>query len=295
MRQYRIVMVALLAAVCVPAAADTPALLSIAGLESRETIIEPAFGDFDGEETLHYDGTWGNAIGPAEGGIFTGAARFVAPSACTLKAVLFHQYHECGNSFALVWAAGTETTPGATLDSAPYDGGSTSWRRIDYLHPPVFNQGDEFWIGIRMVSWGYFTFSTDVGPMHPNGGFFYPDSVRGMAPNWGTLQNLGYDASWCLRAIVVRLVPGVTESRGGDAAMSQFRLPTPCTRRSIALPAELGEGRVRVYDRAGHLVRSHDLAGGAAELSLDGLNSGLYFIRLDTGPARGIHKLLLVR
>lgn len=88
---------------------------------------------------------------------------------------------------------------------------------------------------------------------------------------------------------------GVSEGRKPAVAKTRLCLPTPCVRNSIEFPGTLGKGTVQVYDLAGNMVKSLGLNGRTAQVSLDGLNAGMYFVKLNTGTTNEIHKLVLVR
>lgn len=197
MKKHVIVMAALLLAVSMPVLAKT-AQFSNAGLGSHEVILKPAFtGGTDGEETLSYDGPNNDAIGLTSGGTYAGAAKFTAPSACTLKAVTFYHYQASTSDYVFAWAAGTASEPGAILDSVAYNGADTLWLRLDYTVPIVLNEGDEFWVGARMThAAGVYPLGIDAGPGDPNGGFLYN------AGAWTTLPAVGFDVNWNIKAII---------------------------------------------------------------------------------------------
>lgn len=88
---------------------------------------------------------------------------------------------------------------------------------------------------------------------------------------------------------------GVNEGRRPEVANPRLSLPTPYTKNVIDLSAKLGKGSAQVYDLAGNIVRSVELGGRDVQVSLDGLNAGMYFVKLSAGSTNEIHKLVLVR
>jgi N-acetylneuraminic acid mutarotase len=88
---------------------------------------------------------------------------------------------------------------------------------------------------------------------------------------------------------------GVAEPRGAKPEVARLRIPTPCNRTALALPAELGTGAVGLYNLTGQLVQSVQLDGSSRELSLAGLGQGLYFVKLQTPGHSETHKLLIAR
>ena len=203
MRNYGIAAAVLLLAAFMPAMANSPASFSRAGLGPRETILKPALASgVDGQETLHYDAYNYDAIGLTPGGTFTGAVKFTAPAACTLKSVLFYHFMPSTGDYVFAWAAGASSEPGAILDSVAYNGADTLWLRRDYSVPIVLNEGDDFWVGARMThAAGIYPLGVDSGPMVPNGGFLYNNGA------WTTLYAQGLDYNWNIRAIIATASP----------------------------------------------------------------------------------------
>jgi hypothetical protein len=68
-------------------------------LMPANTGVEPGAIDFFADETLHYDGVPYTGVGLTSGGTFYTAARFTPTTACTLKAVLFYQWHNSSNDY----------------------------------------------------------------------------------------------------------------------------------------------------------------------------------------------------
>jgi len=88
---------------------------------------------------------------------------------------------------------------------------------------------------------------------------------------------------------------GVTEGTKPVVVKSAVSLTSPYTRNVIDLSARLGKGTVQVYDLTGQVLKTAQVTGRDAQLSLDGLNAGLYFVKVNTSAANEIQKLVLVR
>jgi hypothetical protein len=89
--------------------------------------------------------------------------------------------------------------------------------------------------------------------------------------------------------------PGVADGNRPVQGTTALRLPTPYTRNVVDLSARLGKGSAQVYDLAGNMVKAVELTGRDTQLSLEGLNAGMYFVKLDTGAGNAVQKLVLVR
>ncbi len=168
-------------------------------------------------ETLHYDGDNASAIGLTGGGTFRGAVRFTPTRTCTIKSVLFYQNDPSSNDYAFIYAEGTDTTPGVTLDSVSYSGSAgTVWKRADFAAPLIVIAGVDFWACVQMThDSGAFPLGTDAGPMLRNRGGFIS-----MGAGWSQLADLQLDYNWNIRAII-EPVPGFDH----DVGVSRILIP----------------------------------------------------------------------
>lgn len=170
-----------------------------AGRPSNEVELTPVFGGVESDETLHYDGPNNDAIGLTAGGTYIGAVRFTPTFTCSVKALLFYQYHNSSNEKAYLWSAGSTTQPGPIVDSANYSGADTFvWKRVDFATAPIISANTDFWIGPQIThASGRFPLGVDVGPMVPTrGGWIYFQGA------WQELAGVGLDYNWNIRAIV---------------------------------------------------------------------------------------------
>lgn len=208
MRKNLIVIAALML-VLVPAfavAKDQPQqYFSNAGRPSNEIQLTPVFGGVESEETLSYDGPNNDAIGLTAGGTYIGAVRFTPTFTCSVKALLFYQYHNSNNEKGYLWSAGSSSQPGARIDSATYNGADTFvWKRVDFPTAPIVSANTDFWVGPQIThASGRYPLGVDAGPMVPTrGGFIYYNG------SWTTLQAVGLDYNWNIRAIVAPFALG---------------------------------------------------------------------------------------
>lgn len=153
----------------------------------------------DPDETLHFDGPNDDGLGLVRGGTFYCAARFTPVLACSLKAILF--YHSDASRDAAVYVAGpgTDTTPGAILDSAQYSAGPIDWVRADFTTPVYLPPDNDFWTIVRVAhDSDYYPMGIDAGPMIVNrGGFF---SANGTS--WTQLSRVGSNTNANIRAVI---------------------------------------------------------------------------------------------
>jgi hypothetical protein len=153
------------------------------------------------EETLHYDGPNDDALGLTRGGTFFCAARFTPSLPCSLKAIVFYHSDPSRNGMAFVYGPGTDTTPGAILDSAAYPGSTTGWLRVNLAAPRYLTSDADFWVSVRCThDSDFFPMGIDAGPMVPNrGGFFSANGAM-----WVQMTRLGMDVNANIRAVIVR-------------------------------------------------------------------------------------------
>ncbi|MCX7732912.1 MAG: T9SS type A sorting domain-containing protein [candidate division WOR-3 bacterium] len=196
-------------------------------LSRSEEVLTPAVSDnglpavdFFADETLHFDGVPYTGVGLTSGGTFYSAARFTPTSACTLKAILFYQWHNSSNDYAYVFGEGNDTTPGAVLESVPYSGAdSMRWKRIDLNPPLVLPAGSDFWACVRLThTAGRYPIGCDAGPMVRNRGGFLSNNRT----SWRQLADQGLDYNWNIRAVISR-IPGLAH----DVGVSRILVPEP--------------------------------------------------------------------
>jgi len=209
------------------------------------------------EETLHVDGPYNNnAVGLTSGGTYIGAVRLTPTADVDLVAVIFYQHQASQDQYVFAWDQGSTTQPGAKLDSVPYTGAGTGWKRNDLTAPIPVSSGTDFWVGPQMThAAGEFPLAVDAGPMVPNrGGFVYLNS-------WDQLANLGLDFNWNIRAIV-RTGSGIEEEL---LPARHVLSPSPvCDFANISYNVGCrSRVNLSVYDARGSLVRT--LVDGVVE------------------------------
>ena len=118
-------------------------------------IVDPQrlFATDDANETLHYDTDPSSGIGLTNGGTFWGGVRFTPTTGCTLKTILFYQWGSSNDDYVFIFGENNDTTPGAKLDSVPYDGtDSLQWKVINLASPLVLPAGTDFWVAVRITT-----------------------------------------------------------------------------------------------------------------------------------------------
>ena len=182
---------------------------------SARGIVPPhqLFAADDADETLHFDTDPASGVGLTNGGTFWGGVRFTPTAGCTLKTILFYQWNSSNNDYVFVFGENNDTTPGAKLDSAPYNGAdSLEWKVVNLTAPLVLPAGTDFWVAVRLNSAaGTFPLGVDAGPCVRNrGGFISSNGTR-----WRNLpdDNAQLDFNWNIRAVIAS-IPGLADDVG---------------------------------------------------------------------------------
>jgi hypothetical protein len=159
----------------------------------------PATAGRNPDDTIRYDGGNYTGIGLTSGGTFWGATRFTTAYACTLKAATFFEYQAPSVAGKVILHdAGTTTTPGAVLDSAPYTITAGAWVRVNFTTPRYFASGADFWLDVRFThAASAYPFGADTGPsVSPARSYVSTDGAT-----WSSLPSVGLNYNWNLRAI----------------------------------------------------------------------------------------------
>jgi hypothetical protein len=152
------------------------------------------------EETLHFDGDNDDALGVTRGGTFYCAIRLTPSLPCSLKSVLFYHADPSYDAAVYVYGPGTDTTPGAVLDSAQYSGAALGWLRVNFAASRLMLADRDLWLSVRCRhDSDFFPMGIDAGPMVRNrGGFYSPTGSF-----WLQLADIGSNTNANIRAIVV--------------------------------------------------------------------------------------------
>lgn len=220
-----------------------------------KTALDNVGGGPGGEDTLRVHYVYAeNAVGLEEGGSFYAAARLTPARTCDVIAGIFLQHEASQNQRFFVWRGNTATSPGPVVESIPYTGAGTGWKRADLAQPLRVSAGQDFWLGPRFQhSPGQFPGGVDVGPpVAQRGGWARIDTV------WEELRDYGLNFNWMIAALV----------RYDGAVEEELLLPVPNEPRLGAPAVARGSGRIRyalpvsapvrleVYDPTGRLVRN---------------------------------------
>ncbi|MBM3315869.1 hypothetical protein FJY71_08560, partial [candidate division WOR-3 bacterium] len=255
---------AALAAGPVPGPAVTGPVLSLGPATTPpalESHVELLAGD-NPDETLHWDGVNANGIGLTGGGTFYGAARFTPTSTCTLKAALFFQRQPSNADYIFIFGEGTDTTPGAVIESIPYTVSDTMvWKRFNTSRSPIIVAGTDFWVAVRIThAAGRFPLGCDAGPMiRDRGGFISTGGGR-----WQQLPDLNpaLNYNWNIRAIVASvpgaahdvgvsriIAPGTSINPGSYAPVARVTNFGTSPESNIPVTCWVDSGATRVYNQ----------------------------------------------
>ncbi|MGC8797932.1 MAG: hypothetical protein ACP5PK_04630 [candidate division WOR-3 bacterium] len=242
----------LLSAMQALGAIPVPEFLPAPSLSHSEEIIlpvgaEPGAVDFFADETLHFDGVPYTGVGLTSGGTFYAAARFTPTTACTLKAVLFYQWHNSSNDYIYIFDEDNDTVPGTVLESIPYTGAdSMRWKRINLSPPLVLPAGTDFWACVRLThTAGRYPIGCDAGPMVRNRGGFLSNNRT----TWRQLADQGLDYNWNIRAVISR-IPGLSHDVGVSRIVVPGRSIGPGAYQPVARVTNFGtsaESNIQVY------------------------------------------------
>jgi hypothetical protein len=175
-----------------------------AKIEQAATLINPT-GFLQSEDTIKYDGPNTNGVGVSGGGTIWGAVRFTPVTStpavlCTLKSAIFYQRQPVMTSgWVIIHEAGTPTSPGAKIDSAPYTNTPGTWVRVNFPTPRVCSVGTDFWLDVKLThASGQYPLGVDAGPsVTPERSFVSTDGT-----SWQSLPSQGLNYNWNIRAIV---------------------------------------------------------------------------------------------
>jgi len=248
------------------------------------TGVQPGAVDFFADETLHFDGVPYTGVGLTGGGTFYSAARFTPTTACTLKAVIFYQWHNSSNDFVYVFGEENDTVPGPVLESVPYSGAdSMRWKRIDLNPPLVLPAGSDFWACVRLThTAGRYPIGCDAGPMVRNRGGFLSNNRT----SWRQLADQGLDYNWNIRAVISRIpgpahdvgvskivVPGTSIGRGAYQPVARVVNFGTNTENNFQVYCWIDSGATRVYNQS--VTVSNPLAPGSrTEVTFPVWNTG---------------------
>jgi len=273
-----------LALVPVSGNSDRPGRLSLGPeiqVSPREEILEPVC---DVDETLHWDGANANGIGLTNGGTFSGAARFTLTTACTVKAVLYYQRGLSSSDYAFLFGEGSDTTPGATIESMPYTVSDTlRWYRVNTSRSPVVQAGTDLWAAVRVThTAGRFPLGCDAGPMvRDRGGFISTGGGR-----WQQLADLGLNYNWNIRAVIARLpspahdvgvsrilAPGTSINPGTYQPKARVTNYGASAESNVPVTCWIDSGATRVYNQTVNLAGPLQ-PGARAEVTFPNWTSG---------------------
>lgn len=157
------------------------------------------------EDTIHFDGPYSNnAIGLTGGGTYEAGIR-ITPTELTgynnwlITSLLFYHHETTTHSCTVkVYAAGTDTTPGALITQQPYSASDSGWHRIDLLNPVTLNSSQDIWASIEVThATGEHPIGVDAGPaVDGKGDWVYFGGA------WSELQDIPLDYNWNVRTII---------------------------------------------------------------------------------------------
>ncbi|MFO7638877.1 MAG: S8 family serine peptidase [bacterium] len=217
--------------------------------------LDNAGGGGGDEETLKVHYVYNdNAVGLTNGGVFYTAARLTPTRGnCNVVAGIFLHHEASQNQRFFVWRGSTATNPGAVVESIPYTGSGTGWKRVELTQPFRVNAGEDVWLGPRYQhAAGQFPGGVDGGPpVSQRGGWLNYDG------SWIELSSAGLDFNWMVAAIV-RYDGAVEEDLleplpAGPAVSAPSFLVNP-GRVEYSLPGA-GRAELVVCDVSGKLVR----------------------------------------
>jgi len=220
-----------------------------------KTALDNVGGGGGEEETLKVHYTYEeNAVGLEDGGTFHSATRLTPTRDCDVVAGIFLQHEASQNQHYFVWRGNNATTPGPVVESIPYTGAGTGWKRLDLAQPFRVNANADVWLGPRFThTAGQFPGGVDGGPAVPQrGGWVNLDGT------WEELREYGLAFNWMIAAIV--RYSGAVEEELLEPVPDLPAINTPTLapgpgRVEYTLP---GPGRIDlgVHDATGRLVRT---------------------------------------
>jgi subtilisin family serine protease len=240
------------------------------------------------DDTLRVHNSYGdNGIGLTNGGTFYTAARLTPTrGSCEVVAGIFLQHEASQNQRYFFWGSS-----GPPIDSVPYGGSGTGWKRVNLATPFWVAANQDFWLGPRFQhSAGQYPGGVDVGPAVPErGGWINYDG------SWTELRLLGLNFNWMIAAIVryagsveeelLEPVPNQPQVHAATFARDGSRI-------SYTLPTS-GPVELNVYSISGGLVRrlvkgngqagEHTVAWNLTDDAGRRVANGVYCCRLAVG------------
>ncbi|MBF9237012.1 T9SS type A sorting domain-containing protein [Hymenobacter sp. BT683] len=119
-------------------------------------------------------------------------------------------------------------------------------------------------------------------------------NAQGGFSNWtAALPALGARETWMLRLALAQ----PTATAGAKAAFAVQLYPNPTSSLvTIALPASAAaHSRLTVYDLQGRTLGTYPVAGRSHALNTDGWAAGTYFVKVESGRAVSVQRLVVVR
>ncbi len=189
-------------------------------------------GQAKGDTLYYYTSVDNDAIGLTNGGTYQAAIKLTPTElgqygGWSVTQVLFY-HHESGthSGQVIVYAAGTDTTPGDILATAPYTATGNGWVVVDLPVPGVMiDPASDLWIAVEVThAQGEYPISVDAGPaVAGKGDWVY---APGAIP-WAELIDYGLNYNWNIAAVVEQAGDSLDPLPPTDlTAYSDYTMPT---------------------------------------------------------------------
>ncbi len=270
--------------------------------------VYPEVNDnWTGRDTIIYDGDtysfWGNDGDPS----FYAAVRFTPAKPCTLIAIIARLNYEF-NYMLYIYSAGKDSRPGSVIHSQA--GSSVNgWNYIQLDQPIVSQYDSDFWAAIYSIN-AYYPIGIDNGKYPTHRSLYSFDGK-----NWAEPTQYSNFYNFNIRAdIKYFLTPSSIEEENIEYKSQIIKLsvsPNPFTRKVCikwsGISTSYGEKQkinLQIYDLSGRLVKTlitnplsltSNVEWDGTDFNNDELQSGIYFICLETDTLKTKTKLLKVK